>query len=61
MTDRMRMLRSFLQPATTTTGNDEQMGSTFFGDAVAAGAGRCAAPRQPETDRGIDGRAGGYA
>jgi len=48
-------------PVIPSTGNDEQMGSTFFGDAVAAGAGRSAAPRQPETDRGIDGRAGGYA
>jgi len=48
-------------PVIPSTGNDEQMGSTFLGDVVAASAGRSAAPRQPETDRGIDGRAGGYA
>jgi len=48
-------------PVSPSTGNDEQMGSTFFGDAVAADAGRPAAPRQPETDRGIDGRASGYS
>jgi hypothetical protein len=37
------------------------MGSTFFGDAVLADAARSAAPQQLNTDRGIDGHAGGYA
>jgi len=48
-------------PVIPSTDDDEQMGSTFFGDAVAADAGRPAAPRQPETDCGIDGRASGNA
>jgi hypothetical protein len=39
--------------------DDEQMGSTRFGDAIAANVARPAAPQQIETDRGIDGRARG--
>jgi hypothetical protein len=35
------------------------MGSTLFGDAIAAGAARPAARRQIETDRGNDGRVSG--
>jgi hypothetical protein len=35
------------------------MGSTFFGDAVAADTAGSAPPQQLRTDRGIDGRAGG--
>jgi hypothetical protein len=41
--------------------NEKQMGSTFTGDTVAADATRLVAPRQTETDRGIDGRASGCA
>jgi hypothetical protein len=36
------------------------MGSTFFGDTVAADAAQFVAPRL-KTDRGIDGRASGFA
>jgi hypothetical protein len=39
--------------------NDEQMGSTLFGDVIAADAAGPAAPRHIETDRGIDGRVSG--
>jgi hypothetical protein len=39
--------------------DDEQMGSTFFGDAIAADAARPAAPQRIETDRGIDDRVSG--
>jgi hypothetical protein len=51
----MRKLRSLFN------GNDEKMGGTFFGEAVAGDAPRSAAPQQLRTDRGIDGRAGGSA
>jgi hypothetical protein len=51
----MRKLRSLFNH------NDQQMGSTFFGDAAAADAARSVAPQQLRTDRGIDGRAGGHA
>jgi hypothetical protein len=37
------------------------MGSTFFGDAAVADPAQLATPQQLDTDRGIDGRAGGYA
>ena len=39
--------------------NEEQMGSTFFGDVGACDTARPAAPQQIETDRGIDGRVSG--
>jgi hypothetical protein len=41
--------------------NEEQMGSTFAGDTVAADAPRLVAPPQSKTDRGIDGRVSGCA
>jgi hypothetical protein len=48
-------------PALPSTGNNEQMGSTFFGDAVVANAAGPAKPQRIDTDRGIDGRVSGYA
>jgi hypothetical protein len=36
------------------------MGSTLFGDATSVNPAGAAAPRQIETDRGIDGRVSGY-
>jgi hypothetical protein len=39
--------------------NEKQMGSTFFGVAIAAGEARSAAPQQTDTDRGTGGRASG--
>jgi hypothetical protein len=48
-------------PAVPSTTNDEQMGSTIFGDALVANGARPAAPQRIETDRGIDGRVSGCA
>jgi hypothetical protein len=52
---RMQLRRPHFQPL-----NEEQMGSTFFGDTIAA-APRLVSPRQTQSDRGIDVRARGCA
>jgi hypothetical protein len=49
-----------ISPGYPSTNDDEQMGSTIFGDAVAADTAAPAAPRQTKTDRGIDGRVSRY-
>jgi hypothetical protein len=39
--------------------NDEQMGSTFFGDTKSAGVAGVVLPQQIEINRGTDGRVSG--
>ena len=48
-------------PARFFNANDEQMGSTTFGNAITGLVTRSASPQQIETGRGTDGRVGDRA
>jgi hypothetical protein len=54
----MRSREDVRSPGNSTS-NDEQMGSTTFGDVEMAGVTVVASLRQIETDRGIAGRVSG--